>query len=74
MDTGKISRFKDFSSLRVKTEGNLPKRWSIKKVQEVVQSASNYMIRIVKELVLDQGSDARISIYLTSLTLCTFNI
>jgi hypothetical protein len=33
----------------------LPKSWSIQKVQEVFPSDSNYMIRIAKQLVMDQG-------------------
>jgi hypothetical protein len=33
----------------------LPKSWSIQEVQEVLQSASNCMIRTAKQLVIDQG-------------------
>jgi hypothetical protein len=32
-----------------------PKSWSIRKVQEVFPSASNYMIRRANQLVMDQG-------------------
>jgi hypothetical protein len=34
----------------------LPKSWSIWEVQEVFPSASNYMIRRAKQLVMDQGT------------------
>jgi hypothetical protein len=33
----------------------LPKSWSIRKIQEVFPSASNYMIRRAKQLVMNQG-------------------
>jgi hypothetical protein len=33
----------------------LPKTWSIQKIQEVFPSASNYMIRRAKQLVMNQG-------------------
>jgi hypothetical protein len=33
----------------------LHKNWSILKVQQVFPSASNYMIRRAKQLVMDQG-------------------
>jgi hypothetical protein len=33
----------------------LLKSWSIQKVQEVFPSASNYMIRRVKQLIMGQG-------------------
>jgi hypothetical protein len=42
-------------SLKVTILTILPKSWSIQKVQEVFPSASNYMIRRAKHLIMDQG-------------------
>jgi hypothetical protein len=42
-------------SLEVTILTVLPNSWSIRKVQEVFPSASNYMIRKTKQLVMDQG-------------------
>jgi hypothetical protein len=42
-------------SLKVTILTILPKSWSIRRVQEVFPSASNYMIRRAKQLVMDHG-------------------